>query len=199
MYAIRPIPLEAVPNVPKHVRVAVNDWFTMPFSYGMMNRHARTVNWLALSGLEHGIVSWKLFKNSGDHLGAAIANEYNVACALPGYEISFQIPNKASRLNTTHKLVMVPRCINGDRAIEEPFLLLLDVNIANATRPHMPISFSDFSPAMPYWGIFHTISSDEQRIQRISAKRHNDRLIMVWQLMRQKRLPFQLFATICVG
>jgi len=198
MYARRSIPLEAVTNVPSHVRVAVTDWFTMPFSNGMRNRHSLTVDWLARSGLEHDILSWKLFTNSCDHLGADIANEYNVPCELPGYEVSFHIPN--SKLDTNHKLVMVPRCMNGSRVgVDEPFLLLLHVNISNVKRPHMPISFADYSPAMPYWGLFHTISSDEQRIQRISAKRHNDRMIIVRQLMRQKRLPFQLIAAICDG
>lgn len=181
-----------VADVPASVRVAVNDWFTMPFSNGMRNRHASTVNWLALDGLQHGIVAWRLFSSACEHLGAEVASEYAIPCGLPGYEVSFRLPHNG-QLDTFHRLVMVPRCMNGERVgVDEPFLLLLHVNMASGKRPHMPISFSNFSPAMPYWGLFHTIASDEPRILRISTKRQNDRRMVLWQLMRQKHLPFQL-------
>ena len=179
-------------NVPGSVRVAVREFLSMSFSNGMRNRHVATVNWLASDGPQHGIVAWMVFTNTGDHLGVDVAREYAIPCGLPGYEVRFHLQH--GHLDTTHRLVMVPRCMNGARVgVDEPFLLLLHVNVANGKRPHVPISFANFSPAMPYWGLFHTIASDdEQRILRISTKCRNDRRIFVWQLMRQKHLPFQL-------
>jgi hypothetical protein len=187
----RLVPLDFPTHVSDSVRATVNHWFELPFSYGMRNRHAATVHWLARESFEHAILTWTLFTRSGDHLGVAIATEYGISPELPGYEVTFHI--QQSQLDTTHRLVMVPRCMSGERVgVDEPFLLLLHVNWANHNRPHTPIHFANFSPAMPYWGLFHTIANDEPRIQRISAKRHNDRRLVVWQLMRQKRLPYQL-------
>ncbi len=183
--------LDYVPNLPADLRTTVNDWLTLPFTRGMRNRHVRTVNWLVLNGLQSGIVDWELFTNSGVKLGAEITTEYNILCTLPGYEISFNYQH--GQRNMTYKLAMIPRCINGDRVgVDEPFLLLLLTNSANEKRPHTPIRFSDFSPAMPYWGIFYTILHDEERIKRISAKIEHDHEMIVRQLMRQKQLPFQL-------
>jgi len=179
-------------NLPVDVRATVSDMLTLPFSMGMANRHVRTIEWLALHAHEHGIVQWNVFKNSGEHLGASTIVAYAIPPTLPGYDITFHHPNAPSA--TMNRLVVIPQSINGDLVAKEPFMLLLHVNIANVHRPHMPIHFIDFSPAMPYWGLFDAVSSDELRITRISTKRTRDREMFLVQLMRQKRLPFQLFA-----
>ena len=158
----------------------------------MANRHVQTVEWLALHAHEHGILQWNVFKNSGDHLGEATIVEYAIPRMLPGYDVAFHTPNTED--DTVNRLVVIPRSINGDRVGDEPFMLLLHVNIANAHRPHMPIHFTDFSPAMPYWGLFDAVSSDESRITRINTKGKRDREMFIVQLMRQKQVPFQLLA-----
>ena len=181
------------------LRVAVNDWLSMPFSRGMRKRHSQAISWLSLHAAEHDILEWALFTNSGQRLGQVIAGEYNIPWNLPGYELRFHIPN--SKFDTTNSLIVIPRSrgITDEPAnYEEPFLLLLDLNQSNAKRPHVRVGFADYSPAMPYWGLFHAITSDEQRISRLNRKRHRDREMGLDQLMRQKMLPFHLRAKLSV-
>jgi hypothetical protein len=192
MHGIRRNSVQILYSLPVDVRAAVDDWLTLPFSMGMANRHVRTVEWLALHAHEHGILKWNVFKNGGEHLGASTIAEYAIPRMLPGYDITFHNPN--STAETLNRLVVIPRSLNCDLVAEEPFMLLLHVNFANVHRPHMPIHFIDFSPAMPYWGMFDAVSSDELRITRISTKRKRDREMFLMQLMRQKQVPFQLLA-----
>ena len=190
-------PVEHVHSVYVPGRVAVNDWLSQPFSSGMRKRHSRTIHWLTNNAAEHDIMAWALFTDSGQHLGPEIVDEYAIPSHLPGYELLFHIPN--SQLDTTSTLVMIPksRGINDDQySYEEPFLLLLHLNPVNAKRPHVRVGFSDYSPALPYWGLFHAITSDEPRISRLVLKRHRVREMGLDQLMRQKRLPFHLRATL---
>ncbi len=137
-----------------------------------------------------------LFNDCAVKYGHPMVDEYQMPCGFPGYEIAFGQPGDGTH-NALYRLVMVPHSPTA-----QPYFLLLDGDVANASRPHLVIHAPIRDLRVDQWWHMmmeirqtHRLENTERRVERDRIERERKRLEMgARQVLRQKGITLDLLS-----